>query len=165
MTAATERVVKQAEVATQAIEMASSAAATHQTSKTTNSRGRDTAMTLAISYILISVLGGAIGQLLLKNGMNKMGAVTLSLGDAPQLLLKLATNPWVVGGLFLYGCGTIFWLAGISRVDLSYAYPFASLSYVVMLLVAWQLFDEQITLPRIIGTLVIASGVLIVSRG
>lgn len=122
-------------------------------------------MTLAISYILISVLGGAIGQLLLKNGMNKMGAVTLSLGDAPQLLLKLATNPWVVGGLFLYGCGTIFWLAGISRVDLSYAYPFASLSYVVMLLVAWQLFDEQITLPRIIGTLVIASGVLIVSRG
>lgn len=122
-------------------------------------------MTLAISYILISVLGGAIGQLLLKNGMNHMGAVTLSVGDAPQLLLRLALNPWVVGGLFLYACGTVFWLAGISRVDLSFAYPFASLSYVVMLLVAWQLFGEQITLPRIIGTVVIATGVLIVSRG
>ena len=76
-------------------------------------------MTLAISYILISVLGGAIGQLMLKNGMNKFGVVTLSLDEVPQLLMKLALNPWVVGGLFLYACGTIFWLAGISRVDMS----------------------------------------------
>lgn len=155
MTAVTERVSTPAEMAV--------AEGTVQTTNPTN--GRTRAMTLAISYIMISVLGGAIGQLLLKNGMNHMGAVTLSLGDAPQLLLRLALNPWVVGGLFLYGCGTIFWLAGISRVDLSFAYPFASLSYVVMLLVAWQLFDEPITLPRIIGTVVIAAGVLIVSRG
>jgi drug/metabolite transporter (DMT)-like permease len=161
MTAATERVKTPAELA--ATEQMTNGADAAEI--TNNTKGRSLAMTLAISYILISVLGGAIGQLMLKNGMNKFGEVTLSLGDVPQLLMKLALNPWVVGGLFLYACGTIFWLAGISRVDLSYAYPFASLSYVVMLLVAWQLFDEQITLPRIIGTVVIATGVLIVSRG
>ena len=161
MTAATERVCTPAEIA--AAEQHSTGASAVASTKFT--KGRTRAMTLAISYILISVLGGAIGQLMLKNGINKFGVVTLSLADAPQLLMKLALNPWVVGGLFLYACGTVFWLAGISRVDLSFAYPFASLSYVVMLLVAWQLFDENITVPRIIGTVVIATGVLIVSRG
>lgn len=121
-------------------------------------------MTLAVSYILISVLAGAIGQILLKNGMNKMGAVTLSLGDVGGILLRLASNPYVVGGLFLYACGTVFWLAALSRVDLSFAYPFASLSYVVMLVAAWQLFDEGISLLRVVGTLVIATGVFIISR-
>ncbi len=161
MTAATERVGTPGEVAVipshEAIETTTSAAQP--------AKGRSRAMNLAISYILISVTAGAIGQLMLKNGMNNMGAVTLSVGGVPDLLLRLLFNPWVVGGLFLYACGTIFWLAGISRVDLSFAYPFASLSYIIMLLAAWQLFDEQITLPRIIGTVVIASGVLIVSRG
>ena len=169
MTAATERVTPATDIATtiattEAHPTGAVQTAPEATSAPTNQR-RTRAMTLAISYILISVLGGAIGQLMLKNGMNKFGVVTLSLDEVPQLLMKLALNPWVVGGLFLYACGTIFWLAGISRVDLSYAYPFASLSYVVMLLVAWQLFDEQITLPRIIGAVVIATGVLIVSRG
>jgi multidrug transporter EmrE-like cation transporter len=121
-------------------------------------------MTLAISYILISVLAGGIGQILLKHGMNRMGAVTLSVGDVGGILLRLATNPYVVGGLTLYACGTVFWLAALSRVDLSYAYPFASLSYVVMLVAAWQLFDEGISVLRIVGTVIIATGVLIVSR-
>jgi drug/metabolite transporter (DMT)-like permease len=122
-------------------------------------------MTLAISYILISVIAGAIGQILLKSGMNRMGEVTLTVGDAPSTLLRMALNPYVVGGLALYACGTIFWLAALSRVDLSYAYPFASLSYVIMLVVSWKLFDENITPLRLVGTLVIALGVLIVSRG
>lgn len=121
-------------------------------------------MTLAVSYILISVLAGAIGQLLLKHGMNRTGVITLSAGEIGGVLLKLATNPYVIIGLALYAGGTVFWLAALSRVDLSFAYPFASLSYVVMLVAAWQLFDETLSLPRIVGTLIIAVGVLVISR-
>lgn len=122
-------------------------------------------ISLPIIYILISVVGGAAGQLMLKYGMNRTGAITLSADQAAGGIMRMASNPWVIAGLFLYGCGTIFWLAAISRVDLSFAYPFASLSYVIMLLVAWQIFDEQITPWRLVGTLIIATGVLVVSRG
>lgn len=122
-------------------------------------------ITLAIIYILVAVSGSAIGQIMLKQGMNQFGAVTLSVGQLPSLLLRLATNPWVLGGLALYACGTVFWVAALSRVDLSYAYPFASLSYVLMLLASWQLLDETVTLPRIVGTTIIALGVIVVSRG
>jgi drug/metabolite transporter (DMT)-like permease len=60
--------------------------------------------------------------------------------------------------------GTIFWLAALSRVELSYAYPFASLTYVIMLVASWQMFDEKISLSRVLGTLVIGIGVLLIYR-
>jgi drug/metabolite transporter (DMT)-like permease len=70
----------------------------------------------------------------------------------------------VVIGLIIYVCGTVFWLAALSRVDLSYAYPFASLSYVIMLAASWFLFHENITPIRLAGTLIVALGVLVISR-
>lgn len=121
-------------------------------------------MTLAIGYILVSVVAGATGQILLKKGMIVMGPVTLSADQLFNTLWRIGTNPYVIIGLIIYVTGTVFWLAALSRVDLSYAYPFASLSYVVMLIASWQLFSEDITLLRIVGTLVICVGVLLVSR-
>jgi len=121
-------------------------------------------MTLSISYILISVIAGATGQILLKKGMGMMGPVTLSANQLFNILWRIGTNPFVVVGLAIYVCGTVFWLAALSRVDLSFAYPFASLSYVVMLIAAWQIFDENITPLRLIGTLVVGLGVFIISR-
>jgi drug/metabolite transporter (DMT)-like permease len=121
-------------------------------------------MTIAIVYILISVLLGAVGQILLKKGMSSMGPLTLSLGQLGSILWRMATNPFVVLGLGLYVCGTLFWLTALSRVDLSYAYPFASLSYIVMLTASWLLFNENITPMRVVGSMVVGLGVLLISR-
>lgn len=125
---------------------------------------RKSRMTLAIAYILVSVLAGATGQVLLKKGMGSMGPLTLSLGQLGSILWRIATNPYVIIGLSLYAGGALFWLAALSRVDLSYAYPFASLSYVIMLVASWQLFNENITPLRLLGTLVVCTGVFLISR-
>ncbi len=121
-------------------------------------------MNVAIGYILISVLGGALGQILLKKGMGSMGPLTLSLGKLGELLWRIGTNPYVIAGLAIYVTGTVFWLVALSRVDLSYAYPFASLSYVVMLVAAWLLFKEDLSLLRLAGTVVVCVGVILISR-
>jgi drug/metabolite transporter (DMT)-like permease len=121
-------------------------------------------VSLAIGYILISVVAGAVGQILLKKGMTLMGAITLSSSHILGVLWRMATNPYVIIGLIIYVCGTVFWLAALSRVDLSYAYPFASLSYVVMLTASWLLFHENITPVRLGGTLIVALGVFVISR-
>jgi drug/metabolite transporter (DMT)-like permease len=119
---------------------------------------------IAILYILIAVLASAAGQVLLKKGMASTGAVTLSVNQLGNILWRISTNPYVVIGLIVYVCGTIFWLAALSRVDLSYAYPFASLSYLVMLVASWLLFSEDITLARLLGTMVVGLGVLLISQ-
>lgn len=121
-------------------------------------------MDIAIVYILVSVIGGAVGQILLKNGMNRMGPLTISLAGLPRLLWQIFTNPYVFFGLAIYVTGTLFWLVALSRVGLSFAYPFASLSYVLMLAAAWMIFHEDISLMRIAGTAVICIGVIIISR-
>jgi drug/metabolite transporter (DMT)-like permease len=121
-------------------------------------------VSLAIGYILVSVVLSATGQILLKKGMNETGAITLSSNQIVSILWRIATNPYVIVGLMIYVCGTVFWLAALSRVDLSYAYPFASLSYVVMLTASWLLFHENITPLRLLGTLIVALGVIVISR-
>jgi multidrug transporter EmrE-like cation transporter len=128
------------------------------------SNNRGAGMKIAVIYILISVLTSTVGQLMLKQGMAGMGEVTLSINQLPSIIWKMGTNLYVFFGLAIYLAGTVFWLAALSRVDLSYAYPFASLSYVIMLAASWLLFDEKITLSRLIGTFVIGIGVLLIYR-
>jgi drug/metabolite transporter (DMT)-like permease len=119
---------------------------------------------LSILYILVSVLAGAVGQILLKKGMSSMGPLTLSVSELGSILWRIATNPFVIVGLAIYVSGTVFWLVALSRVELSYAYPFASLSYVVMLIASWLLFREDISGMRLLGTLVVGLGVFLISR-
>lgn len=121
-------------------------------------------MNIAIAYILVAVVGSAAGQLLLKKGMSTMGPLTITADQILNILWRIGTNPYVVIGLFVYVCGTVFWLAALSRVDLSFAYPFASLSYIVMIVGGWQLFGERLDVWRIVGSLTIMAGVLLVSR-
>ena len=121
-------------------------------------------MKLSIIYIMISVLAGAIGQILLKKGMSSMGPLTLSLEQLWSILWRVGTNLYVIAGLAIYVTGTVFWLMVLSRVDLSFAYPFASLSYVVMLIASLLLFKEDISLIRLLGTCVVGLGVFIISR-
>ncbi|NLE45700.1 MAG: EamA family transporter [Chloroflexi bacterium] len=121
-------------------------------------------MSTAIIYILISVVAGAVGQVLLKKGMGAMGPLTLTLNQLGAVLWRIGTNPYVIVGLAIYLGGTVFWLTALSRVELSYAYPFASLSYVAMLIASWLLFGENITPLRLLGTAVVCTGVFLISR-
>jgi drug/metabolite transporter (DMT)-like permease len=121
-------------------------------------------MNITIVYIMISVIGGAAGQILLKRGMNSMGALTLAADQVGSILWRMATNPFVIAGLAVYAASTIFWLLALSRVDLSFAYPFASMSYIVMLIASWQLFSENISVMRLLGSAVVMVGVLLISR-
>jgi drug/metabolite transporter (DMT)-like permease len=125
---------------------------------------RESQVATAIVYILISVLAGAVGQILLKKGMGSMGPLTLTLNQLGNVLWRIGTNPYVIVGLAIYVSGTVFWLTALSRVDLSYAYPFASLSYIVMLAASWLLFKEHITPLRLMGSLVVCLGVFLISR-
>lgn len=117
-----------------------------------------------IGLVLTSTVLGVLGQTLLKYGMTLLGPQSIG-GDGPlAILLRIAFSPYVVGGLLLYVGGTFFWLVAMSRAQLSYLYPFASLSYVLLMLVAWGVFREHISPLRLLGALTICIGVVLVAR-
>jgi drug/metabolite transporter (DMT)-like permease len=121
-------------------------------------------MLMTIVPILLSTVLGVAGQFLLKQGMTQMGTLQLSFAAVPSILWRMSTSPYVIGGLMVYVSGTFFWLIVLNRVQLSYAYPFASLSYVLIALTSWILLQEDIRPLRWLGMLVICAGVFLVSR-
>lgn len=116
--------------------------------------------------VVASTILGVIGQLALKIGMTKIGAVSLAGGGGRSimsLVWSIGTNLYVVGGLITYGAGVFFWLIALSRASLSYTYPFASLSYVLVVLVSFFVLREKISWLRLAGVLVICLGVMVVA--
>lgn len=111
-------------------------------------------------FIAFSTVFGICGQLMLKHGMSRMGSVNAVGGS---LIRGIITSPWVIGGLVVYGLGVINWLLALSHLELSYAYPFASLSYIGIIIGSYFIFKERITMLRVAGIAVIIAGVLVTS--
>ncbi len=116
-------------------------------------------------YIIPSIIAGVIGQLLLKRGMLGMGPLNLGSGsNVVSLVWSIFTNPWVIAGLALYVGGTLFWLIALSRADLSFVYPFATLTMALIILGSRFIFGEALSGLRLVGIAAIVIGVLIVAR-
>lgn len=112
-------------------------------------------------FVAISTIFGITGQLLLKRGMGSIGQ---SASGGSAMLKRIVLSPWVIGGLIIYGLGVLNWLLALSSFELSYVYPFASLSYIGIIIGSYFIFRERITLLRILGIAIIITGVLISSQ-
>ena len=116
------------------------------------------------SYLFAGILLNAAAQLLLKAGTLRLGVVSLVPETLLSTLWQLGTNLPIIGGLCLYGISVITWIAGLSRIDVSIAYPLLSLGYVVNAIAAYLLFGEIISWQRALGIGIILIGVYILAR-
>lgn len=121
-------------------------------------------MMLTLILVLIPAITGVAGQLLLKVGMSNLGALEISMAAIPSILIKIITSPYILVGLAIYFGGVFFWLLALNRADLSFVYPFASLSYVLITVASAVLLHENVSPTRWLGMFVICAGVLIVAR-
>ncbi len=112
--------------------------------------------------VLVAVSFSATGEILLKSGVNRLGP--LHLAGLGEWLLQALRTPYLYGGFACVATGAAFWIAAISRADLSWAYPMLALGYVIVLVLSAAFLGERITLPRLIGTALIAIGVVLVAR-
>jgi multidrug transporter EmrE-like cation transporter len=119
---------------------------------------------VAFGLILTGVLLNATAQLLLKAGVNAVGHFAFSVENLVPIAIKLGTQLPILAGLGCYVISVVVWILGLSRVDVSVAYPLLSLGYVVNALAAWWLFGEVLNAQRLIGIGVILIGVVLVAR-
>jgi drug/metabolite transporter (DMT)-like permease len=108
---------------------------------------------------------GVVGQFGIKAGLNRVGPLNLEADGPVAAIWRIVAQPLIWGGLGLYGVSTLFWLTALSQVELGYAYPFISLTYVLILVGSWFFFREKVSSWRVIGVTAICLGVLIVARG
>lgn len=119
---------------------------------------------LSFSLVLAGVLLNAAAQLLLKAGTNSIGAFGFTAANLVPVGIKVASNPFIIGGLGCYAISVVVWIMALSRVEVSLAYPMLSIGYVVNALAAWYLFGEALTAQRMVGIGTIIVGVFLVAR-
>lgn len=115
-------------------------------------------------FILIGVCLNAVAQLLLKAGTNAVGAIHLTANNWFATGLKLATQLPIIGGLSCYVISVLVWIIGLSRVDVTIAYPMLSMGYVINAIGAWYFLGEVVSMPRILAIGVIIVGVILLAR-
>lgn len=117
-----------------------------------------------IPLILFTVLTNAMAQILLKKGMLVVGSFDFNLQSLGTVAPRLAINAFIITGLFTFVVSMASHLLVLSRVELSFAYPFLSLAYVVVAVYSYFVFSEDLNSYRMAGIGFICIGTILISR-
>ena len=115
---------------------------------------------VSFALILTGVLLNAAAQLLLKAGTNVVGHFEFNLDNLVPVGLKIALEPYILGGMACYAVSLVVWIMALSRVPVSVAYPMLSIGYVVNAVVAYFWFGEALASQKLLGIGFIVIGAL-----
>ena len=100
---------------------------------------------------------------MLKRGMMQLGPLD-QIGSNPVMIaFGIVFQPWVFMGLSTFVISMGSHLVVLSRVQLSFAYPFLSLAYVIAAAYAYFVFGEDVGAMRIAGITLICAGTVLIS--
>ncbi len=120
-----------------------------------------------MGYILISVtiVLSVYGQLVLKWRMDALGELPFGFIDKTIFLVKAVFDPWIFSTFAAAFIGSLTWMAALTKLDLSHAYPFVSLSFVGVLVLSAMLLDESMNAYKIAGNIIIVTGFVVCALG
>lgn len=124
-------------------------------------------MSLLVKYsplILFTVLANAVAQIMLKKGMISIAATSMDGNVVGDFLTRTIFNPFVFFGVCMYVAAMLAHLVVLSKIDVSLAYPFLSLAYVVVAAYAYFFFQENVSGLRMAGIALICFGTVLIAQ-
>ncbi|SBW09503.1 conserved membrane hypothetical protein [uncultured delta proteobacterium] len=115
-------------------------------------------------YIFAMLFFSVYSQIIIRWQVSLAGPLPESLEGKVMFVLRLLLSPWVITALAATFFSGISWMLAMTKFEISYAYPWASLNYVFMLTLGVLLFGEQFSLGKLAGTLLIVAGIIVVAR-
>lgn len=122
-------------------------------------------MTLQAILLIVLAAGMTVaGNLMMREGVVRAGGLSLQMATLGAELLKMMHQPLLVVGVLLYGLASLVWFRIISTENLNSSYPIlVSLTFLFVTAGATLFFHEPLTLQKIIGLLIILSGIVVVA--
>jgi multidrug transporter EmrE-like cation transporter len=127
-------------------------------------RGAKEQIMSTLWLIGLSIAAGVAGQTLLKLGVSQPGDTGIAAFNPLVIIGMIFKSPLMMGGLLLYGVGALSWIMVLSRMNLSYAYPFLALNFVLVALVSRLVLGESIPLMRWVGIALICAGIVAIAN-
>lgn len=114
-------------------------------------------------YIFLTLIFTVYGQLILKWRLN-----TFDLPDPIfskiWFLLRSLFDPYIFSSFFSAFLASLTWMLALKEFELSKAYPFMSLSFVLVLVISFFLLKESVSIQKIVGCILIITGIIVISR-
>ncbi|MDL2314434.1 EamA family transporter [Desulfovibrio sp. OttesenSCG-928-C14] len=120
---------------------------------------------LAHLYILATIICGVSSQVIMRWQVLQKGQAPLELAGKLFFVGKLLLSPWVILAMLLTFIGGITWMLAINKFPLSYAYPWISLTYILVMGLSICLFNETLSPYKVFGTILVIAGLIITTRG
>ena len=124
-------------------------------------------MTRLLDYFyIVATIGFTVyGQLLLKWRIASFGPLPADTVEKLRFLISLLFDPAIFSGFAAAFLASLAWMAAMTKFDLSHAYPFMSLNFVVVLLLSGWLLSEPVTLQKVLGITLIILGTMVAAHG
>lgn len=116
-------------------------------------------------YIVGTIVFTVYGQLILKYRIVRFGPMPHETWEKLRFLIGLLFDPLIFSGFLAAFLASLSWMAAMTKFDLSHAYPFMSLNFVVVLLLSAWLLSEPMSLSKATGIALIVVGTIMAARG
>lgn len=116
-------------------------------------------------YVALTILLTVYGQLVIKWQVLQAGVFPGGWSARILFLTQLLLKPWVISAFMAAFMASLTWMAAMTKLQLSHAYPFMSLAFVLVLIFSGFFFNEPVSVPKIVGILFIVLGIVIGSQG
>ena len=116
-------------------------------------------------YVFLTIFLTVYGQIAIKWQVSAAGAFPTDPQGKLLFLGRLLLNPWVISALLAALAAAVSWMAAMTKLDLSHAYPFMSLAFILVLVLSALVFHEPVTAPKIAGLVLISAGIIVGSQG
>lgn len=116
-------------------------------------------------YVFLTIMLTVYGQIVIKWQVLKAGALPADAAAKVQFLMHLVLHPWVLSAFLAAFLASVTWMAAMTKLQLSHAYPFMSLAFVLVILLSNVFFGEQVTTLKVAGIVLVVIGLAIGSQG
>ena len=119
-----------------------------------------------MGYALLSatILLTVLGQLLFKWQIDLFGGFPTGTAERLYAVVLLLLKPWMIVAYVSAFLASLTWLGTLRYFELSYAYPFMSLTVIGVLMAGYLVLGEAAGPERITGTFLVVVGLAILSR-
>ncbi|MGY0560311.1 EamA family transporter [Luteimonas sp. A277] len=124
-------------------------------------------MTAFFPWLMVgaTILLTTFGQLVLKWQVSIPATPPFRFMEDWPTTLILLMRPWVIAALASAFLASLCWMAAVSRLELSKAYPFMALNFLLVGALAIPLFGESLTRGKLVGIALVIAGLIALSRG
>jgi multidrug transporter EmrE-like cation transporter len=112
-------------------------------------------------YVGVSLILTVYGQLVVKWQVLRRGHLPSTLNGKVEFFTDLLLNPWVLTAMLATFLAALCWMAAMTHLELSKAYPFAALSFSAVLILSSVFFGETITPAKTVGLALVIAGLIV----